>query len=231
MSKYTLLIFDADETLFDYSRGQAYALGKSLTEAGVAFDPHYHITLYQRINDKLWEDFESGRIDRDTLRSERFKQVLNELDYDDCDPAVVNANYLKHLGEAGFMIDGAESLLDDMHDTYRLALLTNGFAQVQRSRISRTNTARFFDAIVISEEVGCRKPEAAIFDLLLNKLGHSDRRSVLMIGDSLRSDIRGGMNAGVDTCWYNPGGLPCPEDTTPTYIVDGFDGIREIVRG
>ena len=100
MSKYEVLIFDADETLFDYARGQAYALEKSLTGVGVEFDPHHHIDLYQRINDRLWEEFEAGHIDRDTLRNERFKQVLDELGCKNSDPMAVSADYLNHLGLA-----------------------------------------------------------------------------------------------------------------------------------
>jgi len=231
MSRYEVLIFDADETLFDYTRGQAYALEKSLTKVGIVFDPIGHIDLYKHINDRLWKELEDGKIDRAALRNERFKLVLDEIGCTSADPAAVSDDYLNELGNAGFMIDGAIVLLEELHKHFRLALLTNGFSQVQHGRIARTNTAVFFDAIVISEEVGCQKPQREIFDLLLDELGHENRRNVLMIGDSLSSDITGGVNAGVDTCWYNPEGIQCPAEIVPTYIVDDYDGIRKIVLG
>ena len=216
MSKYEVLIFDADETLIDYTRGQAYALED-------------HIDLYQRINDKLWKELEEGAIDRETLKNSRFKLVLDELGIVNADPAAMSADYLIQLGDAGFMIEGAETLLESLHKHFKLALLTNGFSQVQRSRISRTNTARFFDTIIISEEVGCQKPQREIFDLLLDRLGHDNRESVLMIGDSLTSDIKGGENANVDTCWYNPAGLDCPSWIRPTYTVESLESIKALL--
>ncbi len=218
MSKYTVLIFDADETSFDYVRGEAFALETSLSEAGIPFRNNFHLELYHRINCRLWQDFEAGAIDREALKVERFRQFLHELGSDGSDPAKFGKRYLEHLGEAGFMIDGAREILDELAENWTLALLTNGFSQVQKTRIAKTDTGKYFDTIVISEEVGCQKPQKQIFDLLLERLHHTDRKDVLIIGDSLSSDIQGGINAGIDTCWYNPGKMPLPENVMPTFL-------------
>ena len=230
MGKYAVLIFDADETLFDYRRGETYALETSLTEAGIPFRTMNYVGLYHKINSALWKQFEEGRIGREDLKSERFRQFLHELGSDDLDPVRFGARYLKNLGDAGFMIDGARELLDELSGTVRLALLTNGFSQVQNSRIAKTGTAKYFDTIVISEEVGCRKPQREIFDLLLDRLHHTRRDDVLMIGDSLNSDIRGGINTGIDTCWYNPEQLPAKQAIRPTYEIKDLGAITDLLR-
>ncbi|MBT3274303.1 MAG: noncanonical pyrimidine nucleotidase, YjjG family [Spirochaetales bacterium] len=219
MKNYQVLIFDADETLFDYRRGEAYALELALTEAGIPYQAPYHIDLYSEVNGRLWKEYERGEIDRDTLRVERFRRLLSKLNAKDKDGAEIGVRYLEHLGQAGFMLEGAMDLIEKLNSSYTLALLTNGFSAVQRSRIAKTKTERFFDTIIISEEVGWQKPQAEIFDLVLKNLNHQEKADVLMIGDSLSSDIRGGINAGIDTCWYNPQKNPVPLGTTPTYVV------------
>jgi 2-haloacid dehalogenase len=230
MGRYTVLIFDADETLFDYRRGETYALEMSLTEAGISFRSRDYVGLYHKINSGLWKRFEEGLIGREDLKSERFRQFLHELGSDDRDPVQFGKRYLKHLGDTGFMIDGAKELLDNLAGAYRLALLTNGFSQVQNSRIAKTRTGEYFDTIVISEEVGCQKPQKEIFDLLLERLHHVDRTDVLMIGDSLSSDIRGGNNAGIDTCWYNPEHSPANTDIRPTYEMHDLGALTDLLR-
>ena len=228
MNEYSVLIFDADETLFDYRRGEAYALERCLDEAGIGFQSS-HIGIYGEINRELWREYERGNVSREALRHERFTRFMSAIGKGEKDGGVIGKRYLEHLGNAGFMIPGAMELLEALSPRYRLALLTNGFSKVQRSRIDKTGTGRYFDAIVISEETGYQKPQPQIFNLVLDNLGHENRRDVLMIGDSLASDISGAAGAGIDTCWYNPDGNAAKGSPKPTFIIQRLGELRRIL--
>lgn len=228
MPRYSLLIFDADETLFDYSKAEAYALETSVSEAGLEFRLPEHLDIYHRINGALWRDYERGEIDRDALKVERFRLFLRELGAEHVDPGLFGMKYLEHLGRTDFMIPGALQILEAFSASHTLALLTNGFSQVQRSRIARTGAGRYFETVIISEEVDFQKPQREIYDILFRSIGWKERDEALMIGDSLSSDILGGINAGIDTCWYNPMKKKPEDDLKPTYEIQSLDELRNI---
>jgi len=134
--------------------------------------------------------------------------------------------YLRHLAEGSYVIDGAEDICRYMAQRYTLAILTNGIAEVQRSRLSKSVLRDMIPHIIISEEVGLSKPDPRIFEYAMDALGHPRRDTVLMVGDSLSSDILGGVNAGIHTCWYNPHGATCREDLAPTYEIRALHELR-----
>ncbi|MBU0596271.1 HAD-IA family hydrolase, partial [Candidatus Bipolaricaulota bacterium] len=127
------------------------------------------------------------------------------------------------------LIEGAERLVSSLAGRARLALITNGFAAVQRSRFARSTLTPFFEAVVISEEVGAAKPDPAIFDEAFRQMGNPAKDEVLMIGDSLTADIRGGIDYGIDTCWFNPHGGETPTDLEVTYDIRALDELLAIV--
>ena len=228
VKKYNVLIFDADETLFDYLKGEAYALEQTLTEAGIPYRTPYHLDLYSEINGGLWREFECGKIDRERLRTERFKRLFSVIGANNEDIQRVGERYLEHLGRAGYLYPEASRLLDSLRGKYTLSLLTNGFSQVQRSRIDMTDTSKYFATVVISEETGYQKPQREIFEVLLRNIDHNERDDVLMIGDSYSSDIVGGFNAEIDTCWLNRSGSP-PDGRAPTYEIADISSLAELL--
>lgn len=145
------------------------------------------------------------------------------------DAEALSRRYLQHLAAGAYLMDGAEDICCYMAQRYTLAILTNGIAEVQRSRLAKSALHDIIPHVIISEEVGLSKPDPRIFEYAMNMLGHSRREAVLMVGDSLSSDIRGGVNAGVDTCWYNPPGASCSGDLTPTYEIRTLHELRQLL--
>jgi YjjG family noncanonical pyrimidine nucleotidase len=159
---------------------------------------------------------------------QRFAQLLDEVGVAR-DARAFADRYLEHVGEGTHLIDGAETVVEALSERARLALITNGFAQVQRSRFARSPLTRFFEPIVISDEVGVAKPDPAIFDEAFRRMQNPSTSDVLMIGDSLSADIRGGIGYGLDTCWFNPANRPRPTDLPITHEIHCLNELLPLV--
>jgi 2-haloacid dehalogenase len=227
--KYELIIFDADETLFDFIKSERVALEKTIEEFNIEYDENHHLKIYSEINKAIWKEFESGQITQHKLKVERFKRLSSALNIA-FDENEFSKAYMRHLGQASFLFDDSIDLIESLHKTHRLSIITNGLTDVQTYRIKKSLIANFFEDIVISEEVHVAKPDPKIFEIALNNLNYSDKNKVLMVGDSLTSDIKGGANFGIDTCWYNPGKLPNTTDLHPTYEIFDLLELKQIVQ-
>lgn len=215
---YELVLFDADGTLFDYDKTEEWALAESFRQAGLDYDSSRHLPVYRKINRRLWEDFERGEIDASDLRIRRFRELFDAAGIKS-DPGDLARYYVANLAGTAFLYEDAEPLLKILRPRYKLGIITNGLREVQRARFSRTPVEKYMDCIVVSDEIGVQKPEPGIFAHALAAAGHSDRSTTLVVGDSLTSDIRGGINFGIDTCWFNPGGKTAPADIKPTWEI------------
>jgi len=225
--RYEWMFLDADGTLLDYDAAERAALSESLRQIGVPYDDA-HLQTYRLHNAELWEKLERAEVTRDTLQSERFRRLFDAFAID-ADPSAFNARYLENLGHRADLIPGARAVLDAVRNHVELLLITNGFSRVQRSRLAHSGLLPLFASIVISEEVGSAKPDAAMFDAALRAAGAPRRETVLMVGDSLSSDIRGGIACGLDTCWYNPARAARPPDVHPTYEIGQLRQLANIV--
>jgi 2-haloacid dehalogenase len=214
---YTWLLFDADGTLFDYDRAEGTALEHAFVELGVAFEPAC-LDLYREINMRVWRQFENGQITAEQLRLRRFELLFEALSQP-LAPAEFSPIYLRHLARGSHLIDGASEVVPALCAKYRLALITNGLRDVQRPRLAGSAIRDCFAEVIISEEIGAAKPDPAIFDAAFARLGRPPRTEVLLVGDSLTSDIAGGRRYGLDTCWFNPTGAARPADATSTYEI------------
>ncbi len=222
---YDWLLFDADNTLFDFDDAEAKALAHTFADFNLPYAPAVGET-YHVINAEIWREFEQGRITSAQLRTERFARLFAALQAK-VDAGAFSARYLRHLANGTRLIDGAEEVIGALngyfdpaqHKRYHIALITNGLKDVQRPRLARSALANAFDAVIISDEEGVAKPDPALFDIAFARMGQPDKTAVLIIGDSLSSDIQGGINYGIDTCWYNPKGNPNPNGVTPTYEI------------
>ena len=199
---YRWLLFDADGTLFDYDRAEAQALAATFDQIGYPFDEEI-LSKYRHINGDLWLAFEKGEIHQNKLKTERFNQLCQLLEVK-LDPSLLSQLYLKNLGQGTYLIDGALETIEKLIDRFDLAIITNGLKDVQRPRIADSSIHSYFPVIIISEEVGAAKPEKKIFDIAFQMMGDPQKGEVLLIGDSLTSDIAGAMNYGIDSCWFNP---------------------------
>lgn len=227
--KYELVIFDADETLLDFEKSEEYAFEKAMKKFNIDYDKENHLKNYVEINKAVWGEFEKELITAEALKVERFKRLFNKLKMN-LDPVEANREYMESLCTACFILDGAVDVLEELHGKVKLALITNGLSKVQDGRIRKSHIAKYFDAIVISEEAGVAKPNPKIFEYTLKELGHDNKETVLMVGDSLSSDIKGGVNFGIDTCWYNPKGVENNSGIVPTYKVKVLSEVINIIK-
>jgi 2-haloacid dehalogenase len=225
--RYKWLLLDADGTLFDYDRAEATALQRAFEQFGHEFQPDYAVA-YRRINHEIWLQFEQGKISQERLRSRRFELLLDAI-HVESDPVEFSVIYIQNLAEGAYLIDGAEKVVKSLVGQVGLVLITNGLKEVQRSRLARSTISDCFSDVVISEEVGVAKPDARIFQAAFERMGHPKKADVLIVGDSLTSDIKGGNAYGIDTCWFNPARLVCDQDVEIQYEIRHLDELRAIV--
>lgn len=226
--KYNIIMLDADETLFDFRRSEKEALEGTLNQYGVEYEEEYHLKVYGEINDVLWKELERGLISQKDLNAERFRRFLEVLGVK-VDEEAFAADYLLNLSRLGFLLEDSEKLVKTLAENYRLAVVTNGFKIVQEGRMENSPIKDYIEALVISEVVGFSKPDPRMFDYALDKLNFNDRTKVLMVGDSLTSDIKGGINAGIDTCWYNPDKVENKSDIKPVYEINSLMELIELL--
>lgn len=227
MKSYQWLLFDADGTLFDYDSAEASALRNTFRDNNLPYELDYSRT-YRRINGEIWRDLELGRITQQTLRTRRFELLFQAIGIR-ADPGQFSQRYLKNLSERTELIEGAEQLITQLHHKFKIAIITNGLQDVQRPRLAQSSISSFIDCVVISEEIGAAKPDAEIFDAAFELMGQPQRKDVLMVGDSLTSDITGGFRYGLDTCWFNPSGLPTDPTLTIQYEIIDLGQLVEIL--
>jgi 2-haloacid dehalogenase len=224
---YEWVLFDADGTLFDFERTAARALERTFGDFELPYDPAY-VEIYRSIDERWWKALERGEISRSRLHVQRFSDLLDHVGASR-EPKAFADRYLEHVAEGTDLIEGAERVVSELAERVHLALITNGFAEVQTSRFSRSSLTRHFEAIVISGIVGAAKPDPAIFDEVFRRMGSPAKSDVLMVGDSLTADIQGGGDYGIDTCWYNPEGHPVPEGMEITHVISDLAELLGIV--
>ena len=224
---YDWLLLDADGTLFDYDRAEATALQRSMEAAGHPFHASY-LPAYAEINGQLWQSLEQGGISPERLRVRRFELWAEAIGVR-IDAGRFSRVYLRHLAGCSDLIPGAEETLRALAGRLGMLIITNGLREVQRSRLANSAIAGYVGGIVISEEVGAAKPAGAIFDAAFACMGQPDRSRVLMVGDSLTSDMQGGCDYGIDTCWYNPHGAPRRPELPVTREIARLSELLEIV--
>lgn len=219
--KWDWIFFDADETLFtfdSFSGLQRMFLDYSVTFTAGDFQE------YQAVNKPLWVDYQNGAITALQLQHQRFDNWAQRLNVP---PGELNDAFMNAMAEICSPLPGALSLLQALQGNVKMGIITNGFTSLQQIRLERTGLSDMFDLLIISEEVGVAKPDPRIFDYALEKAGNPDRRRVLMVGDTAESDIRGGINAGLATCWLNPLHQQAPSDLTPTWTVSSLSELEQ----
>ncbi len=222
------VIFDLDDTLFDFKKSERVALTNTLTELGI--EPRDEtLCKYSEINDGQWKRLERGEATREEILLKRYELLFEWLGMD-IPPILAQRSYEKNLSCTYFYIDGAEALLQKMKDRYDLYIASNGTAKVQAGRISRSGISKYFKKIFISEELGYNKPSSKFFDECFKAIGEEKRTESIIIGDSLTSDILGGINAGILTCLYNPHGIEIKGDVKPNYEVRRLEDIPGLIK-
>ncbi|WP_294520337.1 YjjG family noncanonical pyrimidine nucleotidase [uncultured Pseudoflavonifractor sp.] len=226
---YDAVLFDADNTLFDFDAAEAQALDLTLAEYGYPVDDQSR-SCYLAVNRDLWARFDRGEVKREWLVVERFAALQRALGGHH-DPAEMNTFYLSRLAEAGCLLPGAEDLCRRLAPSCTLAIVTNGVASAQRGRFDRSPLKELIPWLFISEEVGYQKPQRQFFDAVLSAMSLPASARIVVVGDSLTADILGAVNAGLDSIWYNPRGLPGRPDIVPTFEARTFDQVSGLILG
>ena len=224
---YPYLLFDADNTLFDFDQAERNAHLLLCRAHGLAFSEEGY-QLYHKCNADLWRDFDRGLCTKEYLLVERFRRYL-AITGEHADPEALNRDHLRALGEGAMLLPGAEELCRVLSRDHRLYLLTNAVASVQKTRFANSAIAPYFQGVFISEEVGVGKPDSAYFDYVFHAVPGLARDNALVIGDSLTSDIQGANNAGLPCCWFNPKGQPRPQGLRIDYEIRALEELYAIV--
>lgn len=228
--KYSLILFDADNTLFDFDAAEEQALRVSMERRGLKFSQERK-EEYLKINRPLWDALYRGEVEQKWLMVERFRR-FSELLGAEIDPVSWDNEYLELLGECAALVPGAEELLRALRPVCKLALATNGETHVQKKRLANSSINDCFDGIFISKELGMKKPEKEYFFHILDKM-QAKPEDTLMVGDNVLADIQGAINSGIDSVLYSPEieKIKVPEGLEPTYRVGDLSQIRDIVWG
>jgi len=228
-NSYEAVFFDADDTLFDYPHAERAALRACLREFRLRVELGIFLDAYRRHNRDVWQAFERGETDQVTLRVERFRRVSAEFGIPGLPLERISSFYLEALSRQPQLMPGALTTVRTLAKKFPLALVTNGIAMVQRRRFAASPITSYFQAVVISEEVGVAKPDPRIFAPALEKIGVA-AGEVLYVGDSVTSDMAAARNAGMDFCWLNPAGVPVPDGQAAKFIIAAIKELPGFLR-
>lgn len=226
--RYPILLFDADNTLFDFPAAERQAFEEVCREAGLPCTEEGY-ALYHRCNGELWEDFNHGKCTKDFLLVERFRRYLDRSGQAG-DPEQMNRTHLRMLATSAVLFPDTLPVCRTLAETRRLYIITNAVESVQRTRFASSPITPCFQDFFISEAVGCGKPEKAYFDYVLSHISGAVPEDCLVIGDSLSSDIRGANNAGLPCCWFNPDGRPRPDDLRIDYEIRSLTELLSLLE-
>lgn len=203
--KYQYLLWDIDGTLLDFLASERNAVKTLFQRFGLGECTDEMVAIYSQINVKYWKALERGEIKKPEMLVARYREFFKTVNINPDLAEDFNACYQVELGETICFMENAKELLEKLKEEKMIQIaVTNGTKVAQNNKMKKSGMDRIFDFIFISEDIGFEKPDVKFFEHVFSKTGITDLSKVLIVGDSLTSDMKGGMNAGIDTCWYNP---------------------------
>ncbi len=222
------LFLDLDDTILDFHKAERLAISRTFRSFGL--EPTEQVLeRYHVINRLHWERLERGELTRDQVLTGRFQMLFEELGIP-AQPQAIAKGYEHNLGLGHYFLPGAKEALDTLRGKYRLFLASNGTASVQHSRLTSAGLYPYFEEVFVSQALGANKPSRAFFDACAARIPGYDPRKALMVGDSLTSDILGGINAGMKTCWVCPRGTQGRPDIVPDYRIEALSQLPELLK-
>ena len=223
-----VLLLDLDDTILDFHKAEHRALTKTLESFGLTVTDELR-QLYSRINKDHWEALERKEITRSQLLTGRFR-VLFEILGQTVDETQVAKVYESNLSQGHEFLPGAEEALKSLYGKYPMYIVSNGTKRVQDGRLDSAGIRKYFADIFISQDLGADKPDALFFQRCFEKIPDFDKEKTMIVGDSLSSDIAGGKNAGIRTCWINVRNLPMPESNKPDYVIGSLAQLEALLE-
>ena len=222
------LFLDLDDTILDFHKAERIAIAKTIQDFGV--EPTEEVlNRYHVINKWHWEQLELGKLTRAEVLVNRFAALFSELG-EEVDARKCAKVYEKNLSIGHYFLPGAEEAVEALSKKYRLYLASNGTASVQKGRMTSANLYRFFEKVFVSQEIGHNKPSKAYFDGCFAQIPDFDPKKAMIVGDSLSSDIKGGINAGIATVWVNPNHLPANPDIPADYEIEALSQLEALLE-
>ena len=229
MSKYKYLLWDIDGTILNFEKAEKRAIRTLFEKFNLGECTDEMLSHYIEINKKYWKHLECGKMKKERILVERFEEFFEKEGIRTDVASEFNKAYQLALGDTVVFNDDALDIIKAQKKNYQIIIVTNGTAIAQKKKLERSGLDKIADNIFISEEVGYEKPSIHFFERVIAKAGIDDVSQAVIIGDSLTSDIQGGVNAGIDTCWYNPKEEVNDTNLKPTYIIKNLHELCEIV--
>ncbi len=228
MARYKTLLLDADDTIFDFLAAERIAFFEMAERMGIPADDEMH-AVYSTINDRHWKALERGELTREQVLVGRYACLAEHFGLQ-MDPAEMNLCYLQALSRQAILFDDSMDAVRELAEEHRIYIVTNGNAMVQRGRFSKSPVMQYVDGYFISGEIGFEKPDVRYFDAVFAAIPDFDLATTLLAGDSATGDLRGAINAGIDSCYVDRRGKPLPEGIRPTYRVPDLAGLMKLLR-
>ena len=223
------ILWDVDGTLLDFLAAEKAAVQRLFGEFGLGTCTDGMVARYSAINDAYWKRLERGEIPKQEVLLGRFRDFFLELGIDPRLSEPFNARYQLALGDTVVYRDDSLSLVKYLHGRVRQYVVSNGTVVAQTKKLSRSGLGAWMEGVFLSEQLGAEKPNMAFFEKVFTALPDIDKADMLIVGDSLTSDMQGGIAAGIPTCWYNPARLPRPADMEITYEIQDLNQVLELL--
>ena len=217
MPRFDVVLFDADDTLFDFQKSEDFSFRKTFLDCGLSYGMDIK-RRYDDINGALWDEYNRGAIAKEYLEVTRFQRLFGAFGITR-DPDQFNEIYLTNLAENSFLLVGVEEVCRALYQECRLAIVTNAVSRVAHRKIEKSSLGQYISDVFVSDDIGVQKPMPEFFDHVVSRLRNYDKSRMIVVGDSLTSDIQGGANSGLATCWFNPLKKPNSTPITPTYEI------------
>ncbi len=229
MPRFDILLWDVDGTLLDFIAAEKAAVQTLFREFGLGECTDEMVERYSRINKEYWERLERGELSKPEILVRRFADFFASEGLDASKAPEFNEQYQVRLGDTVVFCDDSYELLSSLRGRVKQYAVSNGTVVAQTRKLRRSGFDRLLDGVFLSEELGYEKPATEFFDQVFAAIGEPDRERVLIVGDSLTSDITGGNRAGIRTCWYNPKGEPNLTAAHADYEIRDLHGILDII--
>lgn len=229
MGRFDTILWDVDQTLLDFKKSESYAIRHCFTQRGIEIEDS-QIAIYSAINDSFWKKIEKGEIEKKEALVERFRTFFVKIQAEGMDAEEFQNSYADALGSIYFFQDDSYELLKGLKGVCRQYLVTNGVTYTQRKKLRLSGLDELVDGIFVSEEIGYPKPQKEYFERCFSQIPDFRKETAILVGDSLTSDMKGGNNAGIATCWYNPSGLTNTLGVKIDYEIKNLQQILEIIQ-
>jgi len=227
--KYTWILFDADNTLFDFTYSQKNALKYTFKEFGISYKDDL-FPVFTALNNKIWKAYDENKITHEEIKTERFKILFNDIGVQNIDLVSFNIHFIENLIKFSKLIDNTEQYLVGLHGKIKMAIITNGMKEVQRPRFNNCKIKHIFDNVFISGEMGLSKPNREYFEFVHKQTGSLSKSQYIVVGDNNIADVKGGKEYGFDTCWFNPNSLENDKKEYTDFEIKKITELKEILE-